>query len=143
MGVKSAETALNKERVYNFIRDNPHTSTMKIAKAFGFTKSQTDYYVRPMVATGVLIKTLEHNKVGKLTSYTIGKKSFVRTVKTVEEAIDEDVMAQVANMPREIQGVARLIKLSNRHMQPPRSRKARRSGVGSGLQSSMGMFNDV
>ena len=142
MGVKSQQTAINKELVYNYIRDNPHTSTMKIAKALGFTKSQADYYIRPMVATGVLNKTMELNKVGKLTSYTIGRKSFVRAVKTDEEVHDEHLQEQVKQTPPEIQAIARLIKLSNRNMQPPKPKK-KGYAKWSGMQSSMGMFDGI
>lgn len=139
MGVKSIETELNKERVYNYIKNNPKSSTMQIAKEFGFTKSQTDYYIRPMVGTGILVKKMERNKVGKLTSFTIGKKSFVRKMKTEEEKVDAELQKQLAELPREVQNVARIVKLSNRHMQPPARKKRHRANAWCG--SSMSMFD--
>lgn len=145
MGTKSVQTELNKELVYNFIKENPNSSTTKIAKAFGFTKSQTDYYIRPMVVVGVLNKTMEHNKLGRLTSYTIGKKPYVRKIKTEEEKMDEELAKKLAKilaeLPAEVRSVARIVKLSNRHMQPPRKKGSRRN-TAVAMGSSMGMFND-
>ena len=144
MGVKSVETALNKENVYNFVKDHPHTTVMKIAKEFGFTKSQADYYVRPMVLNGILVKMVRQTSQGRISSLTVGKKSFVRAVKTEEEKHDAELQKQIAALPLGIQGVARLVKLSNRNMQPT-GNKRRSSGLGRvyGMQSSMGMFDAV
>ena len=143
MGVKSVETALNKEKVYNYVRDNPHTTMVKMAKHLGFTKSQTDYYVRPMVLSGILVKMVRQTSQGRITSLTVGKKSFVRNIKTEEEKVDAELQEKIAALPPEIQGVARLVKLSNRNMQPPHRRGKSRAGNGMkyGMQSSMGLFD--
>lgn len=147
MGVKSSQTAVNKENVYNFVKDNPHTTVMKIAKHFGFTKSQTDYYVRPMVLSGILVKTVRQTSQGRISSLTLGKKSFVRTVKTEEEKVEEELQIQLQEqtklLPPEVQAQARLVRLSNRNMQPIYQKNKRRSGTGRGygMQSSMGLFD--
>lgn len=142
MGVKSAQTALNKENVYNFIKANPHTNLLAIRKHFGFSKSQADYYVRPMVYTGVLNKHDAVSTKGRMYTLTIGRKSFVRTVKTDDEIFDEQVQKQIAEMPVEIQGAARFVKLSNRNMQPPR-RKITTSNRSAWTGSSMSMFDSL
>ena len=144
MGTKAIETELNRESVYNYVKLHPNCSAKDIADEFGFSKSQADYYIRPMVIGGILERDMYQTNTGRVSKFKIGKKSFVRKVKTEDEKFDEVLQAQMKEqleaMPKEAQGAVRLVKLSNRHMQPPRKK---RSGFArwTGMQSSMGLFD--
>lgn len=142
MGTKSVESELNREMVYNYIKDNPKVTAKQIAKHFGFTKSKTDYYIRPMVIKGVLNKTYQTTYAeGRQSQFTIGKKSFSRALKTDEEIVDEKLAAEHAKLPVELQSVARIVKLSNRNMQPMYRRGQKRKSGSSWVGSSMGLFD--
>lgn len=141
MGTKRVATELKRETVYNYIKDNPAVSTMEIAKAFGFTKSQADYYIRPMVGSGILTKTATGGGWGRTVTFTIGKKLFVRKAKTDDEKFDAAMQKSLPDLPKEAQGVARIVRLSGKHMQPPPSKHRRRVDAWRG--SSMTMFDSL
>ena len=144
MGTKSLETELNRESVYNYVKLHPNCMVKDLVKDLGFTKSQADYYIRPMVIGGILNRTILNTSTGRMSMFTIGKKSFRRKVKTDDEKFDEILQAkmkeQLEAMPVEAQGAVRLVRLSNRHMQPPRSKRSKGSRW-TGMQSSMGLFD--
>ena len=141
MGTKNIETEINREKVYEFVKANPNTTNQHIADALGFTKSQTDYYVRPMVLSGILVKMLRQTSTGRKSIFNVGKKLFVRKMKTEDEVIDAKLAKEHEKLPPEVQGVARIVKLSDRNMQPPVRKNKKRSGRSSWVGSSMGMFD--
>ena len=139
MGVKLLKTDIHRENLYNFIKANPKCTVDQMAKHLGFTKSQTKHYLNPMVVGGYFKREHVYINRGMYAIYT-AHREYKRIVKSDEELFDEAHQKEFEKLPEHLQKVARVVKLGNKNMQPPR--RKRRGGSVFGLQSSMSMFNE-
>ena len=141
MGTKTIETEINREKIYNYVKANPNCNLQECADALGFSKAQADYYARLLVLRKHLNKKLVYVNSKRSGLYTLGPKLFVRKIKTDEEQTAIKVEKILDKLPPEVRAVSRIVSLSDKNMQPPRSKKKRRSGFAGHMQSSMGLFN--
>jgi predicted transcriptional regulator len=140
MGVKLLKTDIHRENLYKYVKDNPKVTVEEMASHLGFTKSQTKHYLNPMVLDGYFKKGFRRTfSKGRLTVYSTGSRVYHRIVKSEDEIVDEQLAQAFDTLPEQVKQVARIVKISNKHMQPPRPKKRRTGGVL--MQSSMRMFD--